>query len=606
MNDGLVLAARIVGVAVAFPLLSWAFGAAVLRRFTRLDAEERFAGSFGVGFAAQALCAFAAFVLHAPQPLFNLAAAAVMLGAALLCRLAAPPRPAGERFPWPMAAVFALGYLHLVCVQALLPAYRGSYWYFDWWMHYDEALLFLGGEPVNTVWANGYTVASRTPLFNLTAAFVMAAAGPGFETYQLASALPSICFPLAVFVLLRDLCGRRAAWLALLLAPLNLWLLHNAWFTWPKMLVAYYATLGLHFYLQSLRCRRADPGRAAGYFFCSGASLLLGFMTHQSVLVYALPLALHAAVTALRERALRPRPRELLAGALLAAAVAGPWYAWLYGTLGGDKITGSTPVTLGDSSARFNPLAVASWMGFNLGVSVVPIGFGEGFVREIPDGEGPPAGCLGEVSYAGGRWCVHWRPDPVGLHRGLMQLYFSLFTGAVTVSLSVFLIVVGARRLWRRIFRRADEPPAKPAAGGPPVWSAVWLFVIGGTLGAAFLHPGKISWGIAHSAAFVSTVVLTALAWGVLARAGRGAALLVCAGMVLEFVLMFWSYWWLLFHDPELLEPGAGAEGPRTATVRMLNEHLAGADVIFLAGALVVQVVLVVLLFRHIAREPAA
>src|SRR5438128_9607427 len=87
MTEGWALAARVAGVALGFPLLAWAFGDAILGRCTRLDREERFAASFGVGFAALALCAFVAFVLHAPQPLFNLAAVGLMLGVALWCRL---------------------------------------------------------------------------------------------------------------------------------------------------------------------------------------------------------------------------------------------------------------------------------------------------------------------------------------------------------------------------------------------------------------------------------------------------------------------------------------------------------------------------------------
>ncbi len=325
MSDGLMLAARVAGVAVGFPLLAWAFGSAVLGRFTRLDREERFAASFGVGFAAVALCAFVAFALHAPQPVFNVGAVVLLLGAALWCRLTTPPRPAEDARPvWALAAVFGLAYLHLVCIQALLPAYRGSYWFFDWWMHFDEACVFLGDRPVDTVWANGYTLASRTPLFNLATAFVMGLAGHDFDIYQLASAATNVCFVLPLYLLVRDLFGRGAAWLALLLAPLNLWMLHNAWFTWPKMLATYYLVLGLHFYLRSLRQRRADPGRGAEYFFCFVVSSLLGFLTHQVGAVYVLPLLLHAVVMALRDRAYRPRLSELLACALAALALGGP------------------------------------------------------------------------------------------------------------------------------------------------------------------------------------------------------------------------------------------------------------------------------------------
>jgi hypothetical protein len=103
---------------------------------------------------------------------------------------------------------------------------------------------------------------------------------------------------------------------------------------------------------------------------------------------------------------------------------------------------------------------------------------------------------------------------------------------------------------------------------------------------------------------FPSAVVLAALAWGLLSRAGRIAATLVCCGMALEFALMFWSHWWLLFHDPEILEPHSGAEGPRESAVRMLNETLGTADWLFLVGAVVVQAALIVLLLWSV-RRPA-
>ncbi|HKI36176.1 MAG TPA: glycosyltransferase family 39 protein [Gemmataceae bacterium] len=666
MSDGLVLAVRIASVAVGFPLLAWVFGSAVLGRFTRLDREERFAASFGVGFAAEGLCAFLAFVLHAPQPFFNAGAVLLMLGTALLCHLTTPRRAAEGPSPWPLAAVFVLAYLHLVCLQALLPAYRGSYWYFDWWMHYDEALVFVGREPVETVWAKAYTLASRTPLFNLTTAFVMGLDGSRFATYQLASALTNIAFVLGLYLLLRDLFGRRAAWLALLLAPLNLWMLHNAWFTWPKMLAAYYLFLALHFYLQSVRRRGTDPARASEYFVCFGIASLLGYMAHQVALVYVAPLLLHAAVMGLRGRALRPGLRELLACGLLGVAVGGTWYAWLAGTLGTDKILHSTPVTRGDESAQFRPKAIAKWMGYNLLVSVAPAGIAEAFLTGLPpNAEAPPRSVevyrgswfeltessldsLGEAeipaavreklkplqdkefdtreSFLGAvagvldggeleRWqdvllseAHHERrwfvgpPDLVELHRGVTQLYFSLFSGALTVSLGVFLLAAVVRRLRHG----PDLPATKEPSNGPAVWSAVWLCLLGGTLGGALLHPGKIPWGIAHSAVFPTAVVLAALAWGLLSRARPTVAALVCCGMVLEFLLMFWSHWWLLCHDPEILEPGAGKAGPRDTWVPLLNEALGRGDRAFLVGAVVVQLTLIVLLLLAVRRPPQA
>jgi hypothetical protein len=597
MTDEMALAARITGVVVGFPLATWAFGSAVVGRFTLLDREERFAASFGVGITAAALCAFVAFVLHAPQPYFNLGAVALMLVTALWCRLTTEKRPEDGAPPlWPLATVFLLAYLHLVCIQALLPAYRGSYWFFDWWMHYNEAQIFVGDEAVETSWANGYTVASRTPLFNLATSFVMGVAGHGFDTYQLASALTNICFVLALFLLLRDLFGRRAAWLALLLAPLNLWMLHNAWFTWPKMLAAYYLILALHFYLQSLRHYPADAARGSVYCFAFAICSLLAFMTHQVAIVYVLPLLAHVRVMAFLNRVYRQVLAQLPDCALIALVVLGSWYGWLAGTLGKDKIIGSTPLSLGDDKATFSPKEIAKWIGFNVGVSVVPVGVGEAFLRGVPaDEEAPPWSV--EVSDGDPRWFVG-PPNLVELHRGVTQLYFSLLTGAVTISLTIFLLAAAARRL-------RSGPTlllAKTASAGRAAWSAVWLFLIGGTLGGAFLHPGKIPWGIAHSAVFPSAVVLAALAWGLLSRASRRTGLLVCCGMALEFVLMFWSHLWLLFHDPNVLEPGSAEDGVHERAVRMLNELLAGGAWAFLAGAILVEATLIVLLLLSFRR----
>src|SRR5262249_18218206 len=149
---------------------------------------------------------------------------------ALVCRRLL--RPAVGAAPWAFAGLFALAYLQLVCIQGAFDNYRGGAWYFDWWMHFDEGVVFLGLKPITTTWSveHHYTLASRTPLYNLTTAAVMAAAGHDFAIYQLASALTNCAVVLAIALLARDFFGRRAALLALLLAPLNLWLLHNAWF----------------------------------------------------------------------------------------------------------------------------------------------------------------------------------------------------------------------------------------------------------------------------------------------------------------------------------------------------------------------------------------
>ncbi len=133
----------------------------------------------------------------------------------------------------------------------------------------------------------------------------------------------------------------------------------------------------------------------------------------------------------------------------------------------------------------------------------------------------------------------------------------------------------------------------------------MFVFLVLGTLGGAFLHPGHIPWGIAHSAVFPSAVILAALGWGVLSRASPRIRVLVVAGMAVEFLLMFWGHWWYLFHNPEILEDGAGERGIRSQTVRFLNECLGNADVFFLIGAIAVQALLVGLLVVYAGRNRA-
>jgi hypothetical protein len=476
-------------------------------------------------------------------------------------------RRAAGPLPWAFAATFALAYLQLVCVQGAFDNYRGSYWYYDWWMHYDEALVFVGDQPITSHWGP-YTLASRTPLFNLTTAAVMSVAGHDFAVYQLASALTNSVVVLALALLARDFFGRHGALLALLLAPLNLWLLHNAWFTWPKMLAAYYLLLGLHFYVRSVRLRPAEPRAAAGLFLCFWASSLLGFLTHGVGATYVLPLVLLAAGMALW-RAYRPGLAELAGVVLLAALAVVPWYGWLLANLGTKAIVSTTPMTQGDSSAKFQPAEIAAWMSSNTEASLVP--------RHLLD-------ALAESPR-----------NPVAIYRALTELYFSLLTGALTLSLTLFLFCTLVRRMWDRL--SGAGPPAR-AVGDWPAWLAVALFALCGWLGAAFQHPGKMGHGIAHSAGFPTALALAAVGWGLLSRARPWAAALICAGIVAEFLLMFWSHWWLLTRFPEVLEDLPGNADYKDETVVFLNDRVGDGQYVFVAGLVVVQLALLVLLVR--------
>jgi hypothetical protein len=251
MSGSVEVVVRLVALAIGWPLAAWAVGHVLLARVGWLDRGERFAASWGVGFAVMGLSQFLAFLTQARPSRFN----ALFLGAVLLVGLAVCRfRPAADRPApdGPPVGLWLLGLGYLAAVQTLWPAYIGGGWAFDWWMHYEESLVFLHTVPVDTVWLGHFTVASRTPLYNLVLACALSWGGQAFWVNQLASVLTNGVFLLPAFLVLRDLFGPRAARLGMILAPLNIWIWHEAWFTWSKMLTCYYLLLGLHFYLRWL------------------------------------------------------------------------------------------------------------------------------------------------------------------------------------------------------------------------------------------------------------------------------------------------------------------------------------------------------------------
>jgi hypothetical protein len=555
MGEGWVSAARFAAVALGLPLLTFAFGWSVLGLLLRLPPVGRFAASWGVGAAFLAASEFVAFATGADQVRFNLAAVAFMCAVVVLGRLRDRPgqactEPAAEFRT--VVLLWALGYAELVCTQVLLPNYVGSHWYGDWLMHYEEGLVFRGLLGLDWTYANGYTLASRTPLFNLAGAFVLSLAGDDFGVFQLTSALWGTCFLPALYLVLRDLFGPRTGRLGMTLAALNLWMLHNAWFTWPKMLTAYFLLLGLHFYLQFVRNRASDPRRAGRQFLAFWTCGFLAFMTHQSAAVYVAALAFHAFLLAVIRRAYRPRMAELAALPVIALAIAVPWYGWLMHALGPDKVLGTTPVSLGDTNAVLTPLHVLRWVSLNLGASIFPV-------------------YLASAVAVGPR-------TPEEFYFGLTALYFSLFTGALTLSLCAFLLVrlfAACRAYLRRRSVKEVVSKPRPRAATGFEFSAVWFFAILGGLGAAALHPGVINHGVAHSACFPTAIVLTALAWGLLSRAPPRWVAVVSAGIVAEFLLMYWSHCWLAVADPMVLDPYmANLSYKREAGVVFLNDRL--------------------------------
>ncbi|MBY0524385.1 MAG: glycosyltransferase family 39 protein [Gemmataceae bacterium] len=568
-----MLLLQIVGIAIGSPLLCFGFGWSVLGRVSSLDGEERFAASWGVGFAVFAIAQFVAFLAGVDQVVFNAVTLAILLGLTVVCQYFAR-RPA-DGFPlWPLAILWTAAYLYLVGVQCLLPIYVGSDWWGDWMMHYENALIFRGERGVDTKWIDTYSLASRTPLFNLTSAFVMSLSGGQFWAFQLVSSLMNIAFVAALYLVMRDLFGRRMARLALVLVPLNLWLLHMAWFTWPKMLTAYFILMGFHFYLQFIARWTAEPGAARFWLVGFWISFLLGYLTHQVAAIYLIALLMHLALLVWKE-GFRIRRVEIAWLGCIAIVLVGPWYAWLAWTFGADRIGGSTPVTLMDPKASFGPLNVLEYMAINGLTSVVP---------NLPD------------TLLGGPLTFE------RIYNAATVFYFSLLPGALTVS--VCLLVASCRWTmeWNVPARKSRLPLPNPEhERGVLHCGAVFFFLLFGTLGALALHPARTPHGVAHSALFPSVIVLIALTWRLVMDWPRRWRIGVGIGIIAENLLMLWSH--VAFTaTPDFLDwTGFNVREKERFNAVLLNDVLGSLDVVAVAAVIVGQVAFGAILLRWLA-----
>jgi Dolichyl-phosphate-mannose-protein mannosyltransferase len=119
-------------------------------------------------------------------------------------------------------------------------------------------LVAHGGSPFGSVaqfYFGSYTFSSRGPLSGLASAPVVLGSGgrpptgswgapwspfdpQGFMSYRLATMTFASTALLSVWTLTRRLGGKRAARFALLLAATTPFLIHEIWFTWPKLLAA--------------------------------------------------------------------------------------------------------------------------------------------------------------------------------------------------------------------------------------------------------------------------------------------------------------------------------------------------------------------------------
>jgi hypothetical protein len=545
--------AEIAGVALAVPALALIPGTLAAAHLSFLSPEERAAAAGGFGFAFAGSTAFVAHLTGGDQAGVDAAiwTAAVIAG---VVSIAASRRPYWSAISWRLVALWAVFYQGLVGFQGLTPVYAGGNWYGDWWEHYSIAQAYVGtAGGHDTVWFGDYTLASRTPLFSLAAAFALALFGDRFWVYQIASTFASSLFLPALFLLARELFGARVALLVTGFVFFDTWLIHDATFTWMKVVCAYLLLLALYFYIR-LRAR-ADPRMLYLTALCGA----LAFMSHQSAAYYV-------AVLIADHWLFRPRtpvswPQAGLAAAI-AAAVVWPWHWWvshLYGVVGAVK---ANPVL---SSGQPTLLRLLRGGAENAVTSLIPVPF---------------------IDFLRGR-----RFTAASVLFRLVQLYVNPVVGALTLSVTAALLATWARpsATFVRGFHHVKGPLVTLAFGasillalaigrpryayawsgpGPFVWAfgvalvalGAWtwrrrpadtsmlytphltaiLFACAGYLGGLLAHPGGEVDGVASNAMVPSVMVAIAYAIARVATRPRRIRGLVMAGVLVES-LVTWA-----------------------------------------------------------------
>jgi 4-amino-4-deoxy-L-arabinose transferase-like glycosyltransferase len=545
---------ELTAVSLAVPLLALVPGGLFAARLSSLEPEERAAVAGGLG---TGLLGAAAFVAHLAggRPVWVDAAIwiAAVLGGVVALALARGRRGA---LTWRLLGLWALFYAVVLGFQGMSAVYAGGNWYADWWEHYSISQVYAGTEGNHfTVWFGYYTLASRTPLFNLGAAFALAAFGDRFWVYQVYSTFVSSLFVLAMYLVVDDLWGRRAALVCAVFVFFDAWLVHDAMFTWSKMIAAYFALMSLHFYLRFRA--RTDP---ATFYLCAlmGA---LAVMCHQSAAYFLI--ALPAA-----HWLLRPRPplsrRQVGLGVAIVLVVMAPWHWWvsdLY-TVGGAVHANPVLSTGQPTLARFLHGGAE-----NAVTSLVPVPLVDYLLRGRLAEEkvvfrlsefylNPLAGAL-TVSLMAALLFTVRRPLAPPLRRGFYQLRGPLvslgFGALVLVALIVgrpryafewlgpgpFVWAFGAGLIalglvtWRRRPRPAEWP------SGDALHLTVALFVLAGYFGGLLAHPGGEVDGVATNAMVSSVILVIACALRRAALLPRWGQKLLAAGVVLESAILW-------------------------------------------------------------------
>src|SRR6476661_5515368 len=210
-------------------------------------------------FTLMYLLAFGAYVASVPQWV----ALAVLVAAAFVSAAdGVRRRVAGRAEPLPVDGVTAWLSLAIwiVGLQSRVAVYGGGTWFGDWHEHYERALFFLDHLPANTKFLyEMWSVPARGPMFNASAALLMAGFGRAFADYQCIATVLNTFPVLPMALLLRDMgrLSQRAAlvWSVVLfgIAPFAV---QQEMYTWTKFFTVGFILGGIHLYRTGLHENR--------------------------------------------------------------------------------------------------------------------------------------------------------------------------------------------------------------------------------------------------------------------------------------------------------------------------------------------------------------
>lgn len=223
---------------------------------------------------------------------------------------------------WTALAIWLTG------VQALIVNYGGSFWYGDWYEHYERSLFYVEQWPSTARFLNNmWTLPARGPLFNAAAAMLMTG-GSGFQHFQIYSSLLNSFAFLPLALLLRDVAGlkeKTALTWSVLICAIAPFALMQETYTWTKFLTNGIILAAIYFYRKGLTENRPAVVILAFLVFAEA------MLAHYLALSFALLFALHFVYVVFRRGWKKTLILQVAGVCLLLMC---PWFLYIFTVFG--------------------------------------------------------------------------------------------------------------------------------------------------------------------------------------------------------------------------------------------------------------------------------